>query len=182
MRLLLIALMLAGCSSPVATVATVPAKPSVVETKTEPEAKIKKEEPPADPIPVATISARVAWQRYYDNPILAESELGGKYLELTSNVHSIQKQDDGSYSIGLQIVVQQPMTDRRIAQLSPLERKWYDEGYPANVICYIAKGKENQFMDLKKDSEIRIIGKLVGMKTNADVWRGKILEVIDCRR
>jgi hypothetical protein len=64
--------------------------------------------------------------------------------------------------------------------MSEQERKWFHEGYPPNVVCYIAQGAENPFAVLKEDMEVKLVGKVIGSR-KAPAWRGHIVELEDCR-
>jgi hypothetical protein len=135
---------------------------------------------PAEPTPVVSTTAVELWEAYGRNGLAADAEYKGRHVRISGGVRLIQQDEKGRYFVGFSIVEPAVLTAAQYNRLSPKERKWYDEGYPPNVVCYLAPSHSGDFASVKVGQAITIIGKVVGRK-QGDVWMGYLVEVEDGR-
>ncbi len=127
----------------------------------------------------ALIAAPQLWQEYGSNTLAADAKYKEGLLMLGS-VHSINKARDGRYLVAFTIFLGgDSLTESEYAILTAQQRKWWAEGYPPNVICYLAKGAEQAFADVEKGTTIRVRAKAIGTKRTDEVKGGYIVELED---
>ncbi len=131
------------------------------------------------PQPAAIVTAYQLWEEYGDNALGTDARYKGKPVQVTGVVKKIQ-QADGRYFVGLEVIRRYFVTKYAYATMTPQERKWCDEGYPPNVICYIGQNGRDRFAKLKELDEVQIVGVCQGSKKDHDVWKGYIVILEDC--
>ena len=130
--------------------------------------------------PVAVLSDTELWMEYGGNELAADQKYKGKYVEISGKIKSVQKDQSGKYFIGFQIVEAGPLSQSDLNQLSAKDRKWFREGFPANVICWVSAEHEPGFASAANGSSLCVLARVVGSK-KADVSRGYLVELDDAR-
>jgi hypothetical protein len=60
------------------------------------------------------------------------------------------------------------------------ERKWYNEGYPPNVLCYFADAAQAAGAQRPK-GQAKVLGRCAGVTRDPAVWKGYVVTLLDCR-
>jgi hypothetical protein len=120
------------------------------------------------------------WEEYGENQIAADKKYKSKVVELLITPEYVRKDDkSGRFYVGAPTVDRAILSPAEYRRLSPKQRKWYDEGYPANVLCYIPAANQDAFAKpLPKDELVRIRARVIGRK-KADVFQGYVVELED---
>jgi hypothetical protein len=132
--------------------------------------------------PVARLTGIALWQDYGNNAIGADAKYRDKTIQIDGSVEGVHAGEGGRYYVGLAVVSAGAVTQAELAQMSPKQRKWFDEGYPPNVVCYLDPAAKKAFADLKRDSGVTVLGRCKGMKKDPDVWGGYVVVLEDCVR
>ena len=127
--------------------------------------------------PSASISAVALWQQYGSNALAVDAKYKDRELLMSGGVHEVGKARDGRYYVGFYVVLSGAVDESTYDNMSARERRWWAEGYPPNVICYLAKGSEQDFAGVQPGDNVRVRAKVVGVKQTDDVWRGYIVEL-----
>jgi hypothetical protein len=149
-------------------------------------AEENKPEPPKPAPPkedrtiVASVNAPSLWMEYLDNAIAADAKYRGKCVQITGNVREVRKDAKGQYYLGFSCVSPGGATRASLARMDEKQRRWFNEGYPPNVVCYITPGHEGAFATVKQDHRIVVVGRPADTRQE-DVYMGTVLVVEDCR-
>ena len=65
---------------------------------------------------------------------------------------------------------------KNTARMTPDERRWEQDGYPASVRCYLAPDQADRLEKVPADRDVVLRGTCVGRKDRQDVYRGYIVE------
>lgn len=129
---------------------------------------------PEGPV-AATVGASKLWGDFGDNEIAAGQKYKDKKIKVAGTVDRIAEDH-----IGFGVVARALLSEADYRRLPAKERKWYDDGYPPNVVCYLAPGAEKQAALLKKGSEVELVGRCVGKKSG-DVFMGYLVVLEGCQ-
>jgi hypothetical protein len=136
--------------------------------------------PPANPPPVPaaaeSLSAVTLWDAFDLDPAAAAARYTGKVLEVSGRGKLGKDSFDRPF---FGAVVVQPR-GKTTARLSPDERRWEREGYPASVRCYLAPDQADALEKLPAGREVVLRGTCTGRKDRQDVYRGYIVELDNC--
>jgi hypothetical protein len=133
--------------------------------------------PPAPPAtPAITVSAVTLWDAFDLDPTAAAAQYAGKLLEVTGR-GKLTRDTFGKWFFGAVVVKPRGKTS---ARLSPDERRWEAQGYPASVRFYLAPGQTAALEDVPADRDVVIRGTCTGRKDRQDVYRGYIVELENC--
>jgi len=136
---------------------------------------VKEEPPPRKEEPPVKVMA--LWNAYEKNAIAADEQYKGKWLRLTDHVKKITPD-----SVGFAVVGEVGGVSRaEYARMTPQERKWFDEGYPPNVVCQINPDHKSGFTKAQPGKPFTVIGRCAGVRKDPDVWMGRIIVLEDCR-
>jgi hypothetical protein len=130
--------------------------------------------------PVAKLKAQQLFYEYGENELAADGRYAGKTLCISGELHAAKKDSQGRYCVGFVTMEFPGMSERAYAKLSPRDKKWFNEGYPPNVVCYIDPDAQGAFAKLPAMSERAIIGRCVGRHADSEVGRGYIVVLEDC--
>jgi hypothetical protein len=158
----------------VKSIVTLPAKTPV---GTETASNAGKVQKPGGQESSASISALELWQEYGSNALAADAKYKNGQVVMSGGVHDIGRAKDGRYYVGFYVVVASAVDEFTYANMSARERKWWAEGYPPNVVCYLAKDAKEDFAGVQPGDKIRVRAKVVGMKQTDDVWQGYLVEL-----
>src|SRR4051794_18549983 len=75
------------------------------------------------------------WNEYDDNEVAADRKYLGKVVEL--QVGGKLAKDARGYFLGGEVVGRALLPASQAQRMSPRDQKWYNEGYPPNVLCHI---------------------------------------------
>jgi hypothetical protein len=131
--------------------------------------------------PVATIPGVVLWSEYGENALQADQKYLGKVVQITGTIDNVVKDASGRYFAGIQTVSRVPLPEEDIARMSPQEKRWWMEGYPPNVRCYLSPAHQTAFANVKADAQASILGRCAGVKKDDSVYRGYFVVLEDCR-
>lgn len=135
-----------------------------------------------DRTPVASVPVTTFFFEYDTNTLAADGKYKDKFVEVLGRVRIISKSEDGKPYIGFEVMAFTPIDPREYNNLPERERRWFDEGaYPANVIGFIDSVAVDQFTPLKQNQTVKVVGKVIGRKSNPEVWHGYVVELTDCR-
>jgi hypothetical protein len=135
---------------------------------------------PVEPKPVASLNVVTLWEEFLHNGLAADTKYKDKYVEISGGVRVIQNDAKGRYFVGFEIVSPAALTQGQYNRLSPMEKKWFREGYPPNVVCYLSSEAQQSFASIKPGQRIKVVAKVIGSK-RADVWRDVMVELEDAR-
>jgi len=117
--------------------------------------------------PVPSVEAEKLHGDYSTNPIDADAKYLKKTVQVAGEVKRVAKDADGRYFVGLAVFFPVPVLPAaQIAQLSPREKKLYDDPSPMAVKCYVAPGKEAAFANLKPGQKAMLTGTCTGTTRN----------------
>jgi hypothetical protein len=133
--------------------------------------------PPPPPMPVAaeSLTAVTLWDAFDLDPNAA-AKYSGKVLEVTGR-GKVAKDSFGRTYFGAEVVKPRGKTS---ARLTPDERRWEKEGYPASVRCYLTPEQAEVLEKLPADRDVVFRGTCTGRKDRQDVYRGYIVELDNC--
>jgi hypothetical protein len=126
---------------------------------------------------VATLSAAGLWQEFGANPLQADSKYKGKVLKVTGTVRTVEPNERGRYFVGFEVFPQGSLP----AGQSDQQKKWFNEGYPPMVICYLDPAMRSKFEEVKKGQRIEVLGRCVGRKKDPSGLKDYIVVLKDCR-
>jgi hypothetical protein len=136
--------------------------------------------PPPGPEVVAELTSLALWEAYQTNAIGADRRYAGKFVRLTGRAEVIRKADDGRYLIGFGIVSPAGLFPEQFNALSPREKKWFREGYPPNVVCYLHPDHAAKFADFKPGASVTVTARVKGSE-RADAWMDMVVVLTDGR-
>jgi len=152
---------------------------SASQASTEPNL-LPKNQNPTPGSPVATMSALALYDEYKKNALGADAAYKGKWVRVSGRVEKIEAGDSGRYVLGFGIFANIGLPVATVERMSPQQKKWFSEGYPPNVLCYIAPVAQKQFSGVKRDDKIDIIGRSAGMKNDSSVFSGLVVILEEC--
>src|SRR5215510_9431993 len=130
-----------------------------------PSALVEPAMPVSDDInPVATLSAVELWGAFGKNADDGDARYKGKWVKISGNVVAATKEGN-AVSVGLQVATGTALSVDELKDLTDRERRWYKEGFPANVVCYSAAGSEGRLASLRRGDRVELVGLVVGRKT-----------------
>jgi hypothetical protein len=133
----------------------------------------------ADDEPPPSVSAYELWAMARDNALAAEEKFRGKPLRVTGTVGRVG--DDNGYYVGLMTVEGAgALPTEQIARMSAQQKKWFNEGYPPNVLCFLAPSARQTAAPLKKGKVASIVGVYGGTKKDESVYKGYVVILKDC--
>lgn len=132
------------------------------------------------PADAPVVNASAFWSEFGENEIKADQKYKGKFVQAVGNVSAVSSAGS-TYFVGFGVISFPGMTKAKIAALSPQERKWFDEGFPPNVICNLAPSAKAKAADLKPGDRAAIVGKVVGRQKDGNVYQGYVVVLDDCR-
>jgi hypothetical protein len=147
-------------------------KPPWVAEKEQPKAE-KVEQGPTEP-PIKAPAGKV-WNDFEENQFAAETTYKGKWVEMLGTVSKIESRD-GVPVVGFGVVIAVGMDPHEYARLTPQEKKWFNEGYPPNVVVVMDRESGPDVAKLKKDQIVSVVAKCVGASKSPDVWHGFVVE------
>ncbi|MBI1913605.1 MAG: hypothetical protein HYS12_02450 [Planctomycetes bacterium] len=115
------------------------------------------------------------WNQYRANAAKADLDYKGQRVVINGRISEINSDSIG-FGVVAGVLVTQDVYDRMTAQ----EKRWYNEGYPANIVCRFDSNRRSEIAGIKKDSMISINGRVVGMKKDPEVWMGQKILLEDC--
>ena len=133
-----------------------------------------------DTKPVASLNAVQLWDEYGANGLAADGKYKGQYVELSGSVRNVQQGKGDRYFVGFAVVSPAALPDEEYNALNSREKKWFTEGYPPNVECYLSPTEHSVFANVKEGQSIKVVAKVVGRRT-ADVWGSYMVELEDAR-
>src|SRR5207249_9191161 len=102
--------------------------------------------------PIATGWASQVWSDYGENAVKADSFYKGKYVQLKGEVRCVQTDANGRYYVGFVAPVDfGGVSKARYNRMTPQEKKWFNEGFPPNVICYLAIDSQTDFAQVRSE-------------------------------
>ncbi len=140
--------------------------------------------PPPAGKPAAEVDAKAVWWEYGENAAAADAKYKGKTLAITANVRKIEPAGAGYVAdLGATVSVA-PQSRAAYIRLDAKQKKWFNEGPPANVLAFLATGAEKGFASLKvpmpPQDTITLIGVCRGMEKNVDVFKGYTVSFERC--
>ena len=143
---------------------------------------VKPSKPPNNkPEVAASTGAPGLWEEYGNNAVQADAKYKDKSIKLTGSVASVRTDEKGRYFVGFSVVASGAVSKATYDAMSPQQKKWFNEGYPPNVVCYIAAEAKAAFAAAKPETMIELIGTCRGMKSDDSVWRGYVVVLEDCK-
>jgi hypothetical protein len=127
-------------------------------------------------IPETQADAGQLWDAYEENAIAADQKYKGKVIRIKGTVSRIT-----SDTIGFGKVEAAGLSPAAYARLTPQEKKWFKEGYPPNIVCKIDPRFREQFAQAKRDKPFALIGRCLGSFPDANVYKGMVVKLEDCR-
>jgi hypothetical protein len=82
--------------------------------------------------------------------------------------------------VGFRVTGDQILSTAAYARLSSQEKQWYNQGYPPNVVCYLAPEALGAFAALKKGSPVRVVARCKGKRKDDSVWSGQKVVLEEC--
>ena len=135
--------------------------------------------PPRPIKPAVRVDAYRLWQEAGENALAAQSKYGKGPVEITARA-GVVREEDGRHYVGIVLFESMAVTPEAYSRKSPQEKKWFREGYPPSVYCYIDPAAEKQFAGLKPGASVRIIGTYKGAKKDPEVPYGYVLILEGC--
>lgn len=118
------------------------------------------------------------WQAYGDNQPSADGAYRGKLLEFTVGNHKVMS-NEGTYCIGIKTVEHQlGYTPAQFNALSEQQKRWFQEGYPPTVLCYLASQNAGQSAKVTNGSKLR--GTCTGRRDDSSVLNGYVVVLREC--
>jgi hypothetical protein len=136
------------------------------------------------PTPAISTTAYELWESFRNNDPEA-MKYKGKYV-LVTGVVCRRLQEAGSLRfpnrpyIGLEVAESRPLSEEELAALPPHQQRWFHEGYPPNVVCYINPASQTAFAQVLERQQIKVLGQVLGGR-EADAWQNYVLDLVDCR-
>ena len=126
--------------------------------------------------PTIKMQATQLWDEYLNNAIAADEKYKGKTIEVNGGEFAMS-----SDSVGFVIVSAPGLTNAEYNRLSERQRKWFNKGYPPNIVCKIDPAFRSGFAKVKNRASFTIIGKCVGSHRDEEVWSGMVVVLEGCR-
>ncbi len=60
------------------------------------------------------------------------------------------------------------------------EKKWFNEGYPPDVVAQFPASRQDQLAKLKKGETVFVVGRVTGRKNSVGVPKGYVVEMEEC--
>lgn len=133
--------------------------------------------------PVASIDSLTLFAAYAENEAKADMDYTNKTVELTNQggALKVSKDASGSYVLGFTIVEFGTVSPARYAKLTSQEKKWFNEGYPPNVICRLEAESVEAASKLKTGAKCVVRGICEGRKPAKDVYKDYIVTLKNCK-
>jgi hypothetical protein len=128
--------------------------------------------------PVAFMHAWELWRAYGANEAKADLDYSGKVVELVIS-GKVAKDAQGNYLLG-SAPEAAGVSPRTYQQMSPLEKKRYNEGYPPNILAYFGSDRLKDFANLKPGQSCVVKGICRGKRQDADVYQGYTVSLERC--
>jgi hypothetical protein len=137
--------------------------------------------PPSSALPESPIEVRatVLWQDYQDNEAKGDAKYKGKTLQLADSVKV--RKDGDAYYLGFETVGSTVVTTAQYKLLTPQQKKWYNEGYPPNVLCYLDSASVSKAAQLSERDICTVRGVCAGRKNDPDVYLGYVVVLKNCQ-
>ena len=131
--------------------------------------------------PVATFAAPGLFEEYEKNALAADAKYKDRPVEVAGIVGKVEADAQRRYFVGFVIIEYPGVSQARYNRMTPQEKKWYNEGYPPNVIGYISPQVQADFAQLKKGDSVRIVGRCKGRQhVGPSVWKDFVVILDDC--
>lgn len=130
--------------------------------------------------PVKVRFLMLLWKEYGQD----EKQADRKYLDKLVDFKAkgkLERDAGGSWILGLPMFEPTALTPEEFDRQSPQQRRWFTEGYPANVLCYFAPGEEERFRSAGPDRECSLQGVCAGKRPDPDVGGGYVVILRNCR-
>ena len=137
--------------------------------------------PPEPEQPVASLRDIELWSDCYANAIAADARYKGKRVTVTGTVRCIEVAADGRSFVGLDTLQFEVGSPAAYHRLTPTEKRWFNEGCPPNVVCYVASDAAARFAAMQKGQPVSIIGRVRGATKEPNTFRDLVVTLEDCR-
>jgi hypothetical protein len=132
-----------------------------------------------DRTPIAVVHAISLFQEYDQNPIAADAKYKDKYITLRLNAERIFQDSQGRNCVGQPAIIAGSLSEFEFASLPARERRWFTNGYPANIVCVIADESLQDAAKIQQQNQGTLIGKVAGRRA-AEAYREFVVELVDC--
>jgi hypothetical protein len=132
---------------------------------------------PNTPLPTTELTPYRLFAEYSENELAADKKYKNKEIVLRGNFEKIDRAPDGRYRLCYGIVAVSAVEPWQYATMSARERKWFNEGYPPNVLVCVAKGHEQSFSTVKAFTPVLVRARVVGVRRDPDVFGGFVVEL-----
>jgi hypothetical protein len=129
-----------------------------------------------DDRPTVKATAADLWQEYEANSAAADQKYGGRRVQITGTVCEVL-----SGSVGYEVAEPGVVSMGTFRRMTAQERRWYNEGYPPNVVCEYPAERRATFARAEKGKSFSVVGRCEGSKRDPNVWRGIVVVLTDCR-
>jgi hypothetical protein len=174
----------AALPAPAASFTDEPQTPPAQPAAKEPEAP-KAEPPGAPPMPPPApppaavgpaVRAVKLWDAFDLDPGQARTLYAGHTVTVTARGRLLRDAEGRPY-FGAELI--KPGTKK--GRLTPREQRWEREGYPPNVLCYLAPDQAAALEGVPPEREVVLRGTCVGRRDEPNVYRGYVVVLEDCR-
>jgi len=140
----------------------------------------KTESATAEPAAGSVMVTGDFWKDYGDNALKADQTYKGKWMEFSGR-GKIQIDAKGNYVFGIPMVEAAGVSTAVYRTMGVQEKKWYNEGYPPQILCTIAAKDQKGFAALGPMDTAILVGRCQGMRKEPDVPHGYVVLFDECR-